>query len=176
MILPKRIWKDIDGYEGLYQVNNLGQVKSLRKNILLSPSIKKNGYYQVVLQSNGFKKYISVHRLVAIAFLDNPKNHPQVNHIDENKSNNCVWNLEWCTAEYNTNYGTGMIRQVDKRKGKFILGDNKRARKCKCIETGIIYDCIKLASIDTNITEGNISRCCSGQRHTAGGFHWEYIN
>ena len=176
MILPKKIWKNIEGYEGLYHVNNLGQVKSLRKNILLSSSIKKNGYHQVVLQNNGYKKYVSVHRLVAIAFLDNPKNYPQVNHIDENKSNNCVWNLEWCTAEYNTNYGTGMIRQVNKRKGKFILGDNKRARKCKCIETGIVYDCIKSASKATNITEGNISRCCNGQRHTAGGFHWEYIN
>ena len=170
MILPKRIWKDIPNYEGIYQVSNLGEVKSLRSNIFLRPSVKKNGYLQVRLSGKTFL----VHRLVAISFIPNINNFPQVNHIDENKLNNCVWNLEWCSAKYNTNYGTGITRQVAKRKGKFCLGDNKRALKCICIETNIVYDCIKSASESTGVSEGNISRCCRGIRKTAGGYHWKY--
>lgn len=153
-------------------MSNLGEVRSLKSNIILKPRLRSNGYLQVRLS----RKTYLVHRLVAISFIPNTNNFPQVNHIDENKSNNCVWNLEWCTAKYNTNYGTGLTRQVSKRKGKFCLGNNKRSRKCICLETNIIYDCIKSASDATGITEGNISRCCKGSRKTAGGYHWKYYN
>ena len=176
MLIPKRIWKDIENFEGLYQVSNLGEVKSLISDIILKQSKKYNGYYQVTLYNNHERHYYSVHRLVANAFLDNYSNLPQVNHIDEDKSNNCVWNLEWCSEKYNTNYGTGMERQLNKRRGKYVLGNNKRAIKCECVETGEVYNCIKEASIKTGITEGNISRCCKGIRKTAGGYHWKYIN
>ena len=171
----ERIWKDIENFEGLYQISNLGEVKSLITNRILKPSEKKNGYLQVTLYNDGVKNYCLIHRLVANTFIENPLNLPQVNHIDECKTNNCVWNLEWCTEKYNTNYGTGIERQVSCRKGKFKLGKNKRAIKCKCVETGVVYDCIKSASEDMNISEGNISRCCRGIRQTAGGYHWKYI-
>lgn len=109
------IWKDIKGYEGLYQVSNLGRVKSLNylghhKEMIKKPSLQKkttmksSQYYQTVLYKNGKAKTVTVHRLVAEAFIPNPDNLPQVNHIDHNPLNNKVDNLEWCTAKYNSNH------------------------------------------------------------------------
>ena len=112
-------WKDIKGYEGLYEVSNLGNVRSLDRTVkrgqgytikegrVLTPFYeKKKGYYQVVLAKDGKAKTYRVHRLVAIAFLENPYNYTDVNHKDEVKTNNNVDNLEWCTRKYNNNYGT----------------------------------------------------------------------
>ena len=109
----KEIWKDIKGYEGLYQVSNLGRVKSLPKyhtkyEKILHPTANiRDGRMSVLLcKSPKERKRINVHRLVAIAFLENPNNYPEINHKDENPQNNCVSNLEWCTRKYNMNYGT----------------------------------------------------------------------
>lgn len=123
------IWKDIVGYEGLYQVSNLGNVKRLKgykgrgkgyivEEHFIQPSINSRGYQNVVLCKNGKTKTFSMHRLVAIAFLDNSNNLPQVNHKDENKLNNCVDNLEWCNSKYNNNYGTRNKKCSDKWKLK----------------------------------------------------------
>ena len=123
------IWKDIVGYEGLYQVSNLGNVKRLKgykgrgkgyivEEHLIKPSINSNGYQNVVLCKNGKTKTFSMHRLVAIAFLDNSDNLPEVNHKDEDKTNNCVDNLEWCDRVYNNNYGTRNKKCSDKWKLK----------------------------------------------------------
>ena len=103
------IFKDIKGYEGLYQVSNLGNVKSLNynhtgKERILKPGLVKE-YLKVSLCKNNKIRMFSVHRLVAEIFLPNPDNLPCVNHKDENKQNNCVDNLEWCTYKYNANYG-----------------------------------------------------------------------
>lgn len=100
------LWKDICGYEGLYMISNLGNIKSIKKDALLKPIQNNNGYSRVSLYKNGKYKAFSVHRLVAEAFIPNPGALPQVNHKDEDKSNNKVDNLEWCTAKYNSNYGT----------------------------------------------------------------------
>lgn len=97
-------WKNVIGYEGLYEVSNIGNVRNVRRNTLLRLS-KTKGYIQVYLYKNGVKTGLKVHRLVAEAFIPNPDNLPQVNHKDENKMNNRVENLEWCTAKYNSNYG-----------------------------------------------------------------------
>ena len=116
MIIIKEIWKDITGYEGLYQVSNLGEVKSLERMIsngkglvkvkerILTQSITNWGYYRVALYKNGVRKYCKVHRLVAEAFIPNPESKEQVNHIDGNKLNNCVDNLEWSTRIENLNH------------------------------------------------------------------------
>lgn len=107
----KEIWKPVVGYEGLYEVSNLGRVRSLNYNGTgtkgtLSEATNKCGYKYLVLCNNGKRKHHLVHRLVAGAFLINPNNLPQVNHKDEHKDNNCIDNLEWCDNKYNNNYGT----------------------------------------------------------------------
>ena len=101
------IWKDIKGYEGKYQISNLGVVKTIHKNYIkeLKQQLNCKGYYTVCLSKNGKHKRFFVHRLVAMAFLENPKNLPEVNHKDENPQNNCLENLEWCDRKYNMNYG-----------------------------------------------------------------------
>lgn len=117
-------WKDIEGYEGLYQVSNLGRVRSLDRVVegksssvrlhrgkILSPGVNSTGYYMVVLHKDGGGRAYTVHRLVSNTFIPNPYNYPYVNHKDENKLNNSVDNLEWCTVKYNTNYGTANLRR-----------------------------------------------------------------
>jgi hypothetical protein len=101
----EEIWKDIPDYEGLYQVSNLGDIRSLKrkKAINLLPSIGTDGYYRLNLHKNGGKTS-SIHRIVAQAFIPNPDNKPQVNHKDGNKLNNHFDNLEWCTPKENTNH------------------------------------------------------------------------
>lgn len=109
------VWKDIEGYEGLYQVSNLGRIKALqrlrkngrvRKEQILKNHAYENGYFKITLCDNTMKsKRYFVHRLVAIAFVENPNNLPCVNHKDENSSNNDARNLEWCTFQYNNTYG-----------------------------------------------------------------------
>lgn len=125
------IWKDIHGYEGEYQVSNTGQVRSL--NYLHTGEVKPlkqntdgNGYKVVTLYKNGKKKTCRVHRLVAIVFLPNPNNLPMVNHKDEHPSNNNVNNLEWCTSEYNNNYGTKKEKLSESLKGKSFSEEHKK--------------------------------------------------
>lgn len=122
-------WKDIEGYEGVYQVSNFGNVRSCDRVIKHSPkdyfqkggklksALSKNGYPMVVLVVHNKRKTINVHRLVAQAFIPNPDNLPQVNHKDEDKTNNNVANLEWCTHKYNVNYGTRNMKISKARKG-----------------------------------------------------------
>ena len=116
-------WRPVVGYEGLYEVSSYGRVRSLdwfivdslgykrlHKGKVLSPAKDKNGYLKVNLHCNGKHNIIRVHRLVAQAFIPNPDNLPQVNHKDENPSNDNVDNLEWCDQKYNINFGTARIR------------------------------------------------------------------
>lgn len=113
----EEIWKDIKGYEGLYQISNFGRVKSLNyrntgKEQLLKPALNTTGYFCVML-CKPLKRFL-IHRLVAKAFIPNPDNLPCVNHKDENPTNNHVDNLEWCTQLYNVNYGNGIIKRCKK--------------------------------------------------------------
>ena len=132
--VDKEIWKDVVGYEGLYKVSNFGRVKSLPRNgtvkyeKLLRQKVSKKGYCTVALSKHGKIKYKMVHRLVAEAFLDNPKDLPQVNHKNENKLKNYVDNLEWCDAHYNMTYGVHAERQY--------LSRDELGRFCSAYATG----------------------------------------
>ena len=168
-------WRDIAGYEGVYQVSNLGRVKSLNygrtgKEKCLEPWGNGGGYLQVSLRNNGKKDTPSIHRLVACTFIPNPNNLPEVNHKDENKENNNVSNLEWCDAKYNTNYGTARERMLKNMTGVHKL------RPVLCIETDVIYPSSSEASRQTGSSQGNITSCCQGKRKTSGGYHWKYCD
>lgn len=164
----KEEWRDVPGYEGLYKISNCGDVFSLIKNKILQPAKHKKGYDLIVLTKDKKHKTHYIHRLVAKAFIPNPKNKIEVNHKDGNKNNNNVLNLEWCTREENTRHA-------------FLNG--LRPMKCQ-IETeairlydnySFIYPSISEASRSTGVNQGNISRCCNGKCNSAGGFVFRKI-
>lgn len=122
--------KDIPNYEGLYAITEDGNVWSYRNNRFIKSFLRKNGYMQVLLVKDGTKKSWKVHRLVALTYLPNPNNYPEVNHKDENRINNCVDNLEWCPHDYNCNYGERLNRISDSNTKRFnIYTDNDLKRK-----------------------------------------------
>lgn len=171
----EEIWKPIEGYEGLYEVSNLGRVRSLNYNHtgkvkILSLRVNKYGYIQVGLYNNGKRKFYGVHRLVAQAFIPNQDNKTEVNHIDEDKTNNIVTNLEWCTASYNINYGTRNIRVGN----SLLLSNNGSARKVINLDTMKIFDTMLEASVFYNIDKSDISKCCKNKIKTCGGYKWMY--
>ena len=159
------IWHDIQGYEGLYQISNKGRVKSLKwgKERILKPGWNTGGYLKVYLCKNTEAQDRLVHRLVAEAFIPNLYNKPQVNHLDENKKNNCVDNLEWATAKENINFGTHNERISRKilqysKSGEFIR-EWQGAREIERV---------------LGINNSNIIQCCKGRYKSAGGFIWKY--
>lgn len=168
------IWKDIKGYERLYQVSNLGKIKSLKRNKekLLKHGINNKGYQVVNLYKNNKGITKKVHRLVAEAFIPNPNNYPIVNHIDENKQNNNIFNLEWCTNEYNLNYGNAKEHRIIASKSKMIpiiqldMNNNIIAK----------YDSIREASRKTNINRWDISNCLKRKQKSTKKFIWRYAN
>lgn len=122
--------KDIPNYEGLYAITEDGNVWSYRNNRFIKSFLRKNGYMQVLLVKDGTKKSWKVHRLVALTYLPNLNNYPEVNHKDENRINNCVDNLEWCPHDYNCNYGERLNRISDSNTKRFnIYTDNDLKRK-----------------------------------------------
>lgn len=173
------IWKDIGGYEGLYQVSNLGNIKSLKRNlsngsgryfraeIILSQTENNKGYKMVTMYKNGKYKEFTVHRLVAKSFIPNVMCCDQVNHIDGNKENNCSFNLEWCTNGYNQKHRI------------YVLGQNVVTRKpvLQLSKNGDIirrYNSEMEASKITGIIRNSISRTCMGKTKTAGGYYWKF--
>lgn len=187
MISVQPKWVDIAGYENLYQINQFGEIRTLKnspklkKYDLLKPQISKtNGYVYQMLNKNGTKKLFRVHRLVASAFLPNPNNLPQVNHKDGNKQNNRADNLEWCEQSYNMKhaYKTKLQIPSDKQR-KAVINTNKLKQKGVCqIKDGEIintFSGISEASRQTNVPISCISRCCNGKREFANGFQWRFI-
>lgn len=127
MLLPKQIWRDIPNYEGKYQVSNTGKVRNLNywrtgETKVIKQTTDKLGYKRVNLCKDGKCTTYLVHRLVALAFIPNPNNYPIINHKDENPSNNYYKNLEWCTHEYNSNYGNCRKKMSEAKKGKKYKG------------------------------------------------------
>ena len=150
-----------------YQVSNFGNIKNIKKNVLMSTYLKKNGYTVVKLSKEGKAFECKVHRLVATAFIDNPNNLPFVNHKDEIKSNNYFDNLEWCDSIYNNNYGTRSKRQSEKMK----VSVKQYSLNNVFIQE---YPSVKEAGENTNNNPDNISNCLSGRTKTSGGYIWQY--
>lgn len=163
------IWRDIEGYEGLYQISNKGRVKSLKygKERILKPQDNGRGYMIIGLFKNGILKHIKVHRLVAITFISNPENLSEVNHKDENKKNNCVENLEWIRHMDNCNYGTRNER-VGYSHSKPILQYSKSGDFIR--EWQGAREIEKLLGINHT----SIIQSCKGRYKSAGGFVWKY--
>lgn len=175
----EEVWKDVVGYEGLYQVSNLGRVKSLKSNQLLKPKIAKDGYVQIVLYNNN-RKTLYIHRLVASAFLDNPKDKAEVNHIDNNPSNNRLDNLEWVThkenMEWSVKQGRKKITDETRRKMEYAK-IKKRKPVIGTDENGIKYVFCKLEDVELfGFDSKNVSKCCKGKTKTVKGFTWEFYN
>lgn len=187
------VWKDVVGYEGLYQVSNLGNVKSLKriksnnqptKEKVMKKYIGK-GYYRVALYLDGKMKNKSVSRLVAQAFIPNPENKPCINHINGIKNNNQLYNLEWCTILENSQhaYNTGLTTKTPLN---FVHTSKEVAQLDKDGNIIKVYPSSKEASRVTGINHSSINTCARGIRvdkrrinktinvNTAGGYKWKY--
>lgn len=165
------IWEDIKGYPN-YEVSNLGRVKNKNRNKIIKNFFNK-GYKLVSLNKNNKRKTFRLHRLVAEAFIPNPDNLPQVNHKDEDKTNNRVDNLEWCTHDYNSKYGTR-----GKRISENVSGyKHHSAKKVLCIETGEIFECCRDAEKKIGVARCSVSKAANPkqEQQTSGGYHWKYI-
>ena len=175
--MENEVWKDITNYEGLYQISNLGRIKSLKRyekcgeklrirNERFLKQRKTMGYFYVILCKNGKSKTYRTHKLVAKEFVSNPLNFLQVNHIDGNKENNFANNLEWCTCKYNIQEAyrlklckTKKIKQYD-LKGNYIK----------------TWESIASASKELGLDASAITKCCKKKRNKCGNYFWQYDN
>lgn len=174
------IWKDVEGYNGKYQVSNYGNVRSFskwKKGDLLKPSITTTGYYYVNLVKDGRKKIVPtrIHRLVATAFIENPEEFPEVNHIDGNKLNNHVSNLEWVSRSRNIRHAfeLGLIKQ---HKGGMCPFSKKVLQKDKNGNMIRIWDSVADINREKGYSTSSIICCCNKKPYykTAYGYLWEY--
>lgn len=156
------VWLPASGFEKYYEVSNTGKIRS-RRSGMERKQVPNNatGYLTVVLCGDNFRKTVTVHRIVAATFLKNPDNLPCVNHKDENKHNNSVDNLEWCTKEYNNKYN-GKTQKCNKKVIQFCDGFTK------------VWDSARKAHEAGIANYKNISACCRGIRKSAGGYQWKF--
>ena len=167
------VWKDICGFEGRYQISNLGNVKSLpRKDkfckrdneMILKTFVCGSGYQEVILSKKRQRTPKLIHRMVAEAFVPNPDGKREVNHKDGNKFNNEWTNLEWVTPSENINHSYK------------ILNNKAYSRKVKCVETKDVFSSLKEAADSYCLQLPLIWKCCNGRQKTTGGYHWEYAD
>lgn len=169
----QEIWKDVKDYKGLYQVSNLGNIKSIKYSKILKPYKEKKGYLRVDLNKNGIRRHYLVHRLVAETFIPNPENKPQINHKDGCKENNLWNNLEWCTNlenaihAYNNKLRTSKpLRKIN----QYDLNGNFIEQWNSIIEASTQFKTI------SNHPQCNISSVLRGLRKTAFGYIWKYAD
>lgn len=166
--MTETIWKPVVGYEGLYEVSNHGEVRRVGGK-LLKPKMETNGYLRYHLSKNGVAKSILAHRIVARAFIENPHEYTTVNHINEDKADNRVENLEWCDMSYQNRYGVGAINR-NKFKEKPVLQYSKNGCFIKR------FDSVKKAAIELGLNESSIHCVCKGIRRykSTGGYVFKY--
>lgn len=160
-------WLPVRGFEEAYLVSNLGNIWSLRRNKLLRVRKSTRGYGQVNLSLRGVMTTHRVHRLVATHFLPNPLNLTEVNHLNENKLDNRVENLEWCTRSHNVNYGN----RTEKQKAKVSIPVVQFSLNGTQIA---VYPSVIQAARELKLSHSSISECCRGKRKTLGGYKWKY--
>ena len=172
-------WRDVVGYEGLYQVSDQGRVKSLERKVpkwygertvkerILKPTVVYGGYLTVNLCGDN-KKWFLVHRLVCEAFHENPGNKPQINHINEIKTDNRACNLEWCTVKENNNHGTRNAR-IAETKSKPVVQYTLNGELIK------VWSSATEAERRAGFDHSTISKVANGKRKTAYGFIWKYV-
>ena len=172
------VWKPIPNYEGLYDASNFGRVKSLNYNHtgqikVLKPKKNKYGYLSITKKKNGLKKFYSVHRLVAMAFIPNPDNLPQVNHRNEIKTDNSVYNLEWCDTKYNCTYWSYREKQ------SLIQRNNPKQSKPVyqyTLEGMLVHVWPSANEVGRNgFDRRSVIKCCNGKQKTHKGFLWSYV-
>ena len=174
----EEIWKQIDGFDGRYEISNYGRLKSYAQNKsgkISTGSPQRKGYLAVTLyDGNGKRQTYKIHRLVAEAFIFNPNNLPQVNHKDEDKNNNCVDNLEWCDNDYNNHYGTRTQRAAVSNR----CCDTTSVKIYSVDKNGNIeyFDSIGEAERITGLNHSNIVRTLKGRTKTCGGREWYYVD
>lgn len=173
----KEEWRPAVGYEGLYEVSNTGKVARVkgyhcRKRHLMRTFINNSGYVCTRLCKNNHGKTELVHRMIALAFIPNPNNYPQINHKDCCKTNNNVSDLEWCTGKYNSNYADHKQKQSESHINN--LEKNKLAKKVICIETGVVYNSTREIERKLGHSHTFIALCCRTKR-IGFGLHWEYL-
>ena len=176
-------WREVQGYEGLYEVSNFGRVRTLNYKrtgairVMKDAGLKKTGHRYVVLYKNGVKMHQYVHRLVAQAFVSNPNNLPCVNHKDENPTNNCANNLEWCSKEYNNTFGSRTERIAEKKRGHNNTPKSKAILQLS-LDGELLQEWPSAQEIKRQLgySQGNISTVCLGRHghHTAYGYIWKY--
>lgn len=185
----EEIWKPVVGYEGYYEVSSFGRIRSLSRTVsskrwssdtrfmvgkTMKPKIDKNGYVRIMLTgSDKSRKTLNVHRLVAEAFLPNPNNLPQVNHKDENKANNCIDNLEWCTAYYNNHYNNIRERAYNNGAGTRRKEVGKYDKEGNLLK---VYKSIKFAAKENKISRTPIINSALNLRPIKGEYIWKFIN
>lgn len=162
----EEIWKDVVGYEEMYKVSNLGNIYSVKRGKLLKSRNNHNGYLQVRLYINGKGKELKVHRIVAEAFISNYYDKPQVNHKDEDKTNNRVDNLEWVTNKENSNWGTSIERSSEKR--------SKRIKVIYQDDTYEIWGSANVFAREFGIDRRSVCNVLRGRQKTTHGMRFEY--
>lgn len=190
----KEIWKDIKGYEGDYQVSNMGNVRSLRFNNNgpdkkgsgvrnLKLILNSVGYYVVSLYKNKILSRHFVHRLVAETFIPNPQNKPCIDHIDTEKTNNAVSNLRWCTIKENINNPISSKRRLAKCReqlcgkfGKYSLKHRRIIQYSKDMKIVRVWEAMSDACRELHLDSGCLTKACQGKQKTTGGYYWKYAN